>query len=280
MECWTLKIKGFWSSFMQKKIITLILLCLFSTGGVFASETGKIKIDVNICAVMAVKKLPKEASEELRVLAVLKAKEHFYRYLMNFDMVDMVREVKKNFDSAVEKSEERFEAEDVNISQTDILKLKLGLVGVTKDLNGIERDMERAKVELLEDLGLDRGSSLEFPKKGLVKVKIELPSLDSALESAKKNKSPFSPIEIEKRLIDLVENHENAKFIKKGRKYARGLLVVALANFDMGIGEGKELFEALYIYNRAVRDYVKGIYKFNLAAARLSGIIGEDIEVK
>ncbi len=254
----------------MRKILFLVILSLcLSHDTVWASETEKIQLNLKVCVEMALKRLPEGSSPVKVADTSLEVKEYYYRYLMNREMIDFVREVKDNFETSVEKAEERFDEEDTEISQSDILKLKLGFVGARKDLNQIEKGMARAKAALLDALGLPRNAPVEFPKKGLRMIKITMPSLDDSLEMAKKNNSTFSSAEIEKRVIDLQEKKENSTLLKEGRKYARGLMVVALANFDMGIGEGKDLFESLYIYNRSVRDYVKGVYEFNMAVAKL-----------
>lgn len=264
---------------MKYRVFFIIpcLLFLALSLSATAEETGKGILTPQQCGEMAVKVLPKGSSPEQIRDASSKAKGFYYRYLMNFDMAELVGEVRDNFESAVKKAEERFDKEDPNISQSDILKLKLGLVGVQKELNEIAKDRERAKLELLEAVGVGKASSLSFPDKGLTKLNPEIPSLEECLEGAKK-KSPFlSRMEIEKAHINLLEAKENVNFIKEARKYSRGLLVVALANFDMGIGEGKDLFESLYIYNRSVKDYIKEVYKFNMAVEEMAEITGREL---
>ncbi|MBI5185693.1 MAG: hypothetical protein HZA01_08205 [Nitrospinae bacterium] len=265
---------------MLKRIIFFLVFSTISLGLCHASETKKIILSAKICAGMALKNPRKTGNPAKPSELALLAKDRYYRYLMDEDLSVNAKEVRDNFETAVEKAEKKFEKEEPGVTQSDILKLKLGLMGVQKDLNETEKDLERSKVELLEYLGLDRDTPLEFSEDGLKKINLEVPSLESCRESARKNHSSSSPVELETAYINLMESKENIGFLKEGRKYSRGLLVVALANFDMGIGEGKDLFEALYIYNRAVRDYVKGVYSFNMAVERLGGAIGEELVKK
>ena len=56
---------------------------------------------------------------------------------------------------------------------------------------------------------------------------------------------------------------------KMNRKITRALLVAEVANYDFGIGDSKELFEALIIYTRVFSSYLESIYAFNVAVAEL-----------
>jgi hypothetical protein len=56
---------------------------------------------------------------------------------------------------------------------------------------------------------------------------------------------------------------------KKNRKITRALLVSEVANYDFGIGDSQELFEALLIYTRVFSAYLDSIYTLNVAVAEL-----------
>jgi hypothetical protein len=51
--------------------------------------------------------------------------------------------------------------------------------------------------------------------------------------------------------------------------------VAALANFDFGIGPGKEIFDSLENYAKMRADYFRSIYNYKMALANLSYAIGE-----
>ncbi|MFQ5444247.1 MAG: hypothetical protein ACE5EK_06475, partial [Nitrospinales bacterium] len=65
------------------------------------------------------------------------------------------------------------------------------------------------------------------------------------------------------------EAREKWKLAKKARKITRALLVTEVANYDFGIGDSAELFEALIIYTRVLSGYYETIYNFNMAVASL-----------
>jgi hypothetical protein len=56
---------------------------------------------------------------------------------------------------------------------------------------------------------------------------------------------------------------------KKNRKITRALLVAEVANYDFGIGDSQELFEALIVYTRVLVGYLDSIYTLNVAVAEL-----------
>ena len=56
---------------------------------------------------------------------------------------------------------------------------------------------------------------------------------------------------------------------KKNRKMTRALLVSEVANYDFGVGESGDLFQALIIYTRVLSGYYDSVYKYNLSVAIL-----------
>ena len=55
----------------------------------------------------------------------------------------------------------------------------------------------------------------------------------------------------------------------KNRRMTRALLVSEVANYDFGIGDPGDLFQALIIYTRVLSGYYESVYKFNLSIAEL-----------
>ncbi len=62
-----------------------------------------------------------------------------------------------------------------------------------------------------------------------------------------------------------------------GRKAARGLLVLTVTNFDLGIGEADELFEAYGAYTETSTDYFRAVHDYNVSIAELSRSVGEEL---
>lgn len=84
-------------------------------------------------------------------------------------------------------------------------------------------------------------------------------------------------LDIERRYLEVKEFQQKVESAQQARKAARALLVTTLANFQLGIGDGKEVFEGLGLYTRIVGDYYKTLRDFDIAVARLSQATGQDI---
>ena len=64
---------------------------------------------------------------------------------------------------------------------------------------------------------------------------------------------------------------------KAGRKAARGLLVLTVSNYDLGIGDADELFDAFGSYTETSSDYFRAVHDYNVAVAELSRAVGEEL---
>ncbi len=84
-------------------------------------------------------------------------------------------------------------------------------------------------------------------------------------------------LDVERRYLEMKEYQQKLKSAQQSRKAARALLVTTLTNFNLGVGEGKDVFEGLGLYTRIVGDYYKTLRNFNIAAARLTQVTGEEV---
>ena len=74
---------------------------------------------------------------------------------------------------------------------------------------------------------------------------------------------------LNKAFLKVIEAKKRMKLAHKNRKMTRALLVSEVANYDFGIGNPGDLFQALIIYTRVLTGYYESIYKFNLSIAEL-----------
>lgn len=62
-----------------------------------------------------------------------------------------------------------------------------------------------------------------------------------------------------------------------GRRAARGLMVLTVSNYDIGIGDAEELFRAYGSYTETSTDYFRAVHDYNVAVAELSRAVGEEL---
>jgi outer membrane protein TolC len=81
-------------------------------------------------------------------------------------------------------------------------------------------------------------------------------------------------LEVERAYQEVVEKQESLKFARKARKNGRALSALSAANFYMGLGEAKEVFEAFQMYTEGAAEYYMAIKDFNMAVAELARVTG------
>jgi len=84
-------------------------------------------------------------------------------------------------------------------------------------------------------------------------------------------------LEIRRAYSDVVQSRQTITATEEGRKAGRGLLILTLSNFDLGIGEAEELFKGLGTYTEASSDYLRAVHDYNVAVATLSKAVGKEL---
>ena len=88
----------------------------------------------------------------------------------------------------------------------------------------------------------------------------------------------FIPLQVRKARVEVEEARKSIDATREGYLNARKWLVAAVANFDLGIGEAKDVADALATYARLRGDHFRSIYNYNLALANLDHATGRDLE--
>lgn len=83
------------------------------------------------------------------------------------------------------------------------------------------------------------------------------------------------PLQIKKYYLELKEAENSVTATKSAYTNAKKWTVVALANFDFGVGPAKEIFDALQAYARMRAEYFQSIYNYRIARANLEYASGE-----
>jgi len=82
------------------------------------------------------------------------------------------------------------------------------------------------------------------------------------------------PLQVRKAHRELAEAKETLKATEEGWRNAKKWLVAAKANYDLGVGESRDLGQAAESYARLRADNFKAMYNYNLALANIEYATG------
>jgi len=205
--------------------------------------------------------------------------KYYYEIQSKTQKLEVLEEVKEHFEKAVAKSEEKFDSGEEDISQSAITKLKLGLAGTLNDIIELNTDIKVAFLSLTRILKVHYSVDIELRESEIKPIDFKFKDyktwfVDSGLATIMDSKLDLSGIELELKtgFLKVLESREKLKLAKKNRKITRALLVSEAANYDFGIGEPGDLFEALIIYTRVLSGYYDSVYNFNLSTVELNRI--------
>ncbi|MGH7963224.1 MAG: TolC family protein [Candidatus Binatia bacterium] len=85
------------------------------------------------------------------------------------------------------------------------------------------------------------------------------------------------PLEVKEAYLNVKEAEERIKITDDGRKAGRALVTLGAANIELGIGDPQEVFQGLGNYTRAANDYYEAVKDYNVALAKLSLVVGEEV---
>jgi outer membrane protein TolC len=95
------------------------------------------------------------------------------------------------------------------------------------------------------------------------------------LQSTNSYAETFIPLQIRKAWLEMKEAEKVVTITKDAFTSAKKWGAAALANFDFGIGNPKDVFEAVEVYGKMKADHYQAIYNYKLAKANLEYAIGE-----
>ena len=118
--------------------------------------------------------------------------------------------------------------------------------------------------------------SIDF---GITKGKIQEAEAEyHKLQEKKRFADSAIPLEVKKVFFELTEATKSIPETETGYKNAKKWLVAAIANFDLGIGEAKEIADAAAVYAKLKADYLRSLYNQRIAFANLSYATGVDLK--
>ena len=220
-------------------------------------------------------------------------KKYFYQIETQVEQLDTAKEVRDHFQKAVEKSKEIFDSGEGDVSQADLTKLKLGLSNTLNNIIDLEHDIQIGKLNLGElinqelrdgnDITVTDPIPIDFPYTsfdGYLKAKNLTPQAKKIISEAgivsneinveqSTKLTEENSLLLYKAYLGVTSSKDKVMLGKKNRKITRALLVAEVANYDFGIGDSQELFEALIMYTRVYNSYLDSIYTLNVSAAEL-----------
>ena len=220
-------------------------------------------------------------------------KKYFYQIETQVEQLGTAKEVRDHFQKAVEKSKEIFDSGEGDVSQADLTKLKLGLSNTLSNIIDLKYDLQIGKLNLGKlinqelrdgnDITVTDPIPIDFPYKsfdGYLKAKNLTPQSKKTIgmagivsneihveQSAKLTEE--NSLLLYKAYLDVTSSKNKVMLGKKNRKITRALLISEVANYDFGIGDSQELFEALIMYTRVFSSYLDSVYTLNVSDAEL-----------
>lgn len=120
--------------------------------------------------------------------------------------------------------------------------------------------------------------SLDF---GITKGKIKEAEAEyNKMLEKKKFLEGAVPVQIQKAYLEIQESFRNVSETNKAVENSKKWLVLAMANFDMGIGDAKEIAEAARSYALSKANNLMSIFKQRQSFAALMYAVGLDVQGK
>jgi hypothetical protein len=187
------------------------------------------------------------------------------------EQLEISNEVKGHFEKAVTQADKKFKEEDGDITQSAITKLKLGLAGTLNDISKFNSDIALAKLKLEKYLRIRWAEQVDISEPKFQPVDFSYQSDDESTSCEKLgvDTQDTNLFELKELIIEVRKAQEQLALAGKNRKMTRALLVTEAANYDFGIGDEADLFEALIIYTRVLVGYHEAVHAFNVAAYRV-----------
>jgi len=200
---------------------------------------------------------------------LFKIKKFYYQSQYLAQKLEILNEVKGHFEKAVSKAEEKYDEGEEDISQSDITKLKLGLAGTLNNIYEVETDFQISGLSLSDSLDNKYAPNAELVESSILPIKFEFNNFHAWEENRSKPLGKFTRgLVLKKDFLQVIAAKKKMELARKNRKMTRALLVSEVANYDFGIGDSGDLFQALIIYTRVLSGYYDSVYNFNLLVAK------------
>ena len=213
-----------------------------------------------------------------RAEVALEVKRNYDLILARREQLEISREVQQHFEKAVTQAEKKFEEGEGDVSLSALTKLELGLAGTFNDISQFNSDIALAQLHLGKYLGIQWAGKVDISGPKFRPVEFPFKTIGEYLKSrssASKLENQGDLFAQQEAFIKVNKAREQFHLAVKTRKMTRALLVTEVANYDFGIGDEADLFEALIIYTRVLVGYFDAVYEFNFSVYRFTRINGQ-----
>jgi outer membrane protein len=87
------------------------------------------------------------------------------------------------------------------------------------------------------------------------------------------------PFQVRQAFLEVEQHQANIEATRKGFRSGRQWLVAAVSNFDLGVGPGKDVADAVVAYAKLRAEYFQAVYNYNLGLAKLDHAAGRDVAI-
>lgn len=150
---------------------------------------------------------------------ILMVHQLYYGLVLARQLLRSTQDIEKNFSLAHEIAEERLEKGETSVTETDVLKLRVGLAGIAKGVRKLQRQGRVTKEALRQTMGLGDQMDFTLVDKKLKPVTFELRSLEHYLQQAEANNPQIKQLKAALAAAD-------ARYLAEKSKYYPMLLAV------------------------------------------------------
>ncbi|HLB25925.1 MAG TPA: TolC family protein, partial [Nitrospirota bacterium] len=84
------------------------------------------------------------------------------------------------------------------------------------------------------------------------------------------------PFQVKDAYLQLVRSEEEMRSLSAAYRKAKQWVFASLANFDLGVGEARDIADSVSVYARLRADYYRAIFNQRMALANLDHATGKD----
>ncbi len=162
---------------------------------------------------------------------ILRVYKLYYGLVLSKQLHKSIKDLEERFKEAYDIAQERLDKGETNVTESDVLKLKIGLSGIEEGVRKLGRQMEIARASLIKITGWEDPSTFEPADKRLKPIKVKLASEKEYIQLAMDNNSTL------KRLKAAVKAAKERYLSEKAKYYP---MLLAVGGLKYAVAPGRE----------------------------------------